>query len=234
MNDYAIIYYTIKYIILHNTGIIPYDDVTSCSSNVTWSISTWSHLMSYRFRCVSDLRQGFAAVQEVSSKMKMNMSLEQFCYSAKQSLLPISRKQLHDPSLWPDRPRWNRKRTLAYWMSRALQNLQFRNETARDLHVFRICTNLGKLPSSQIILGRCHQVSLLCSKAKRFQNVLCPSETEKIWKPTATAQGKTAGCPPLCRSACRSCVQKTSRAKHFDLAKRTRMTEYLDLWILRA
>lgn len=179
-------------------------------------------------------RQGFAAVQEVSSKMKMNMSLEQFCYSAKQLILPISRKQLHDPSLWPDRPRWNRKRTLAYWMSRALQNLQFRNETAPDVHVFRICTNLSKLPSSQIILGRCHQVSLLCSKAKRFQNVLCPSETEKIRKPTATAQGKTAGCPPLCRSACRSCVQKTLRAKHFDLAKRTRMTEYLDLWILRA
>ena len=107
------------------------------------------------------------------------------------------------------------------------------SQTAREMHVFRICTNLGQLPSSQIILGRCHQVSLLCSKAKRFHNVLCPSETEKIRKPT-TAQGKTTDYPPLCRSACRSCVQKTLRAKHFDLNAGWQSTSTCESWELRS
>ena len=155
--------------------------------------------------------QVFAAVQEVSSKMKMNMSLEAAPRCAKQLLLLgtslsfiewIRAYGQTDQGEIESKP-WRNSTFGAFTcgMSR-VQNVQNSQQNSeRDVHVFRICT-LGKLPSSQIIRSRCYQVPLLCSKdssqAKRFQNVLCPSETEKIRKPTATAQGKSRVIPVLC------------------------------------
>ncbi len=142
--------------------------------------------------------------------MKMNMSLEAApsnCFY----LVPVSHSS-NGSELMARQTKVKSKANLGAIQPSEPSHVGCQQNSERDVHVFRICT-LGKLPSSQIIHSRCYQVSLLCSKgssqAKRFQNVLCPSETENPKTHRYGTRQNPGNSCPLCRSACRSCVQKT-------------------------